>query len=97
MKIQETKVMMKIPKRVIIKACYDADIIDNYTPCFSSRSLFVTPPDRSSLMLDFLNFIEDNDLMFDVPSNGSFPQAKLVHPFLSCSSRQMNANSDTVI
>ncbi|KAF6152984.1 hypothetical protein GIB67_021589 [Kingdonia uniflora] len=83
--IQEPKVMMKSPKRVIMKACYDADIIDDYTSCFSPRSLFAAPPDRSSLMLDSLDFVEDNDLLFDVPSNGPFPQAELLHPFSSCS------------
>ncbi|KAF6169293.1 hypothetical protein GIB67_013723 [Kingdonia uniflora] len=65
--------MMKSPKRVIMKACYDAVIINNYTSCFSSRSLFAAPLDRSSRMLNSLEFVEDNDLLFDVPSNGSFP------------------------
>ncbi|KAF6161858.1 hypothetical protein GIB67_002568 [Kingdonia uniflora] len=75
--------MMKYPKRLIMKACNDADIIDNYTPCFSSRSLFATPLDRSSLMLDSLDFVKDNDLLFDVPSNGSVPQEELLYRFSS--------------
>ncbi|KAF6166790.1 hypothetical protein GIB67_005666 [Kingdonia uniflora] len=96
-KIQEPKVMMMSLKRVIIKACYDAGIIDNYISYFSSRSLFATLPDRSSLILDSLDFVEDNDLMLDVPSNGFFSEEELLHPFSSCSLQKINANSDTVI
>ncbi|KAF6152877.1 hypothetical protein GIB67_011348, partial [Kingdonia uniflora] len=62
-------------------------IINNYTSCFSSRSLFAAPPDRSSLILDSLDFIEEYGPLFYVPSNGSFPQEELLDPFSSCSSR----------
>ncbi|KAF6172142.1 hypothetical protein GIB67_029560 [Kingdonia uniflora] len=70
-----------------MKTSYDANIIDNYTSCFSLRSLFAAPPYRSSLMLDSLDFVDENILLFDVPSIGSFPQEELLHPYSSCSSR----------
>ena len=57
--------------------------IDNEGSSFSPRSLFALPTDGGSLELDSLNFgdeISDHDLLLDVPSNSSFPQAELLHP-----------------
>ncbi|CAN6486830.1 unnamed protein product [Victoria cruziana] len=49
--------------------------------CFSPRSLFVSPLDRSSVTLDSLQFLDDSsdqDLLLDVPSNVSLQQAELL-------------------
>ncbi|XP_039025285.1 GATA transcription factor 26-like [Hibiscus syriacus] len=75
---------LKSPKRGIMKAAYEnKELIDNDGSCFSPRSLFALPPDGSSLVLDSLSFVDecsDQDLLLDVPPNGSFPQAELLHP-----------------
>ncbi|XP_058104080.1 GATA transcription factor 26-like [Magnolia sinica] len=63
-----------------VKESHRAKDIDNDGSCFSPRSLFAFPPDRS--LLDSLQFTDDSsdqDLLFDVPSNTSFPQAELLH------------------
>ena len=65
--------------------CEGKEVIEEGS-CFSPKSLFALPPDGSSLMLDSFNFVEgssDQDLLLEVPSNGSFPQAELLHPTLS--------------
>ncbi|XP_077237415.1 GATA transcription factor 26-like [Tasmannia lanceolata] len=75
----ELKGMMRSPKRV---HSYDTNDVDNEVSCFSPRSLFAFSPDTSSIMLDSLQFTDDScdqALLFDVPSNGSFPQAELLH------------------
>ncbi|KAL4324199.1 hypothetical protein GQ457_11G021910 [Hibiscus cannabinus] len=78
---------LKSPKRVVMKAsCENKDLIDNDGSCFSPRSLFNLPPDGSSLVLDSLHFVDESSdqyLLLDVPPNGSFPQAELLHPVLS--------------
>ena len=70
-----------------MKATYEnKELIENDGSCFSPRSLFALPPDGSSLVLDSLHFVDessDQGLLLDVPSNGSFPQAELLHPTLS--------------
>jgi len=75
---------MKSPKRIVMKATYEnKELIDNDGSCFSPRSLFALPPDGSSLMLDSLHFVDessDQDLLLDIPSNGSFAQAELFYP-----------------
>ncbi|XP_039060384.1 GATA transcription factor 26-like isoform X1 [Hibiscus syriacus] len=75
---------LKSPKRGIVKATYgNKEHIESDGSCFSPRSLFALPPDDSSLMLDSLHFVDecsDQDLLLDVPPNGSFPQAELLHP-----------------
>jgi hypothetical protein len=98
--LAEVKTMMKCPKRVIMKASYEnKEVIDNDGSCFSPRSLFALPPDGSSLMLDSLHFVEENsdqDLLLDVPSNGSFPQAELLHPALSFGAQQASTSSSSI-
>ncbi|KHG02963.1 GATA transcription factor 26 -like protein [Gossypium arboreum] len=88
---------LKSPKRVIMKAsCENKELIDNDGSCFSPRSLFALPSDRSSLMLDSLHFVDessDQDLLLDVPSNGSFPQAELLHPALSFGQQASTSSS----
>ncbi|KAG6780690.1 hypothetical protein POTOM_013558 [Populus tomentosa] len=82
-KFSEVK-LMKSPKRIIMKATYEnKELTDNDGSCFSPRSLFALPPDGSSLMLDSLHFVDessDQDLLLDIPSNGSFAQAELFYP-----------------
>ncbi|XP_068649969.1 GATA transcription factor 26-like [Aristolochia californica] len=59
----------------------DTKDTDNEGSCFSPRSLFAFPPDRSSCMLDSWQFTDESseqDLLFDVPSNAYFPQAELL-------------------
>ncbi|KAJ4842736.1 hypothetical protein Tsubulata_050596 [Turnera subulata] len=89
--------MMKSPKRIIMKTTYESkDLIDNDGSCFSPRSLFALPPDGGSLMLDSLHFVEessDQDLLLDVPSNGSFPQAELLHPSMSFGQQASTSSS----
>lgn len=88
---------LKSPKRVIMKTTYEnKELIDNDGSCFSPRSLFALPPDGSSLMLDSLHFVDessDHDLLLDVPSNGSFPQAELLHPTLSFGQQASTSSS----
>ncbi|MBA0796631.1 hypothetical protein Gohar_007382 [Gossypium harknessii] len=88
---------LKSPKRVIMKAsCENKEPIDNDGSCFSPRSLFALPSDGSSLMLDSLHFVDessDQDLLLDVPSNGSFPQAELLHPALSFGQQASTSSS----
>lgn len=77
------KTIMKSPKGVMMKASYEQrELADNDGSCFSPRSLFALPPDNSSLVLDAFNSAEssDQDLLLDVPSNSSFPQAELLLP-----------------
>lgn len=67
----EMKTIMRSPKRIITKISYNP------------KSLFPLPPDASSHLLDSFNFVEessDQDLLLEVPSNNSFPQAELLHP-----------------
>lgn len=73
---------MKSPKRPSMKASYEQkELMDNDGPGFSPRSLFALPPDHSSLMLDSLKYADetgDQDILLDVPSHTSFPQAELL-------------------
>lgn len=65
---------MKSPKRVVSKGSYENK--ENDGSCFSPKCLFALPPDSSSPALES----SDQDLLLDVPSNGSFPQAELLLP-----------------
>lgn len=75
---------MKSPKRVSMKASYEhKELMDNDGTCFSPRSLFALPPDSTSLVLDSFRFADENsdqDLLLDVRSHSSFPQAELLFP-----------------
>lgn len=66
-----------------IKAsCEGKEVAEEGSNC-SPRSLFALPGDGSLCMLDSLNFVaesSDQDLLLEVPSNSSFPQAELLHP-----------------
>lgn len=57
---------------------------DSDSSCFSPKSLLAVPYDGNSLMLGSLHFCDENseqDLLLDVPSNNSFMQAELLHPY----------------
>ncbi|XP_020574435.1 GATA transcription factor 26-like isoform X2 [Phalaenopsis equestris] len=58
------------------------DFLDNEGSCFSPRSLFASPPDRSS-MLQFTDDGSDQNLLLDVRCSTSFPDAELLyhHPW----------------
>ncbi|KAK9203396.1 hypothetical protein WN943_013650 [Citrus x changshan-huyou] len=96
-KFPEAKNIMKSPKRVTVKATYEnKEFMENDGSCFSPRSLFALPSDGSSLMLESLHFVDessDQDLLLDVPSNGSFPQAELLHPSLSFGQQASSSSS----
>ncbi|KAH7514256.1 hypothetical protein FEM48_Zijuj11G0069400 [Ziziphus jujuba var. spinosa] len=96
----EVKIMMKSPKRVIMKNSYEnKEVVDNDGSCFSPRSLFALPTDGSSFLLDSINFVEessDQDLLLDVPSHGSFAQAELLHPATSFGSQQASTSSSSI-
>lgn len=99
-KFPEVKIVMKSPKRAIMKSSYEKkEAIDNDGSCFSPRSLFALPPDGSSFLLESINFVEessDQDLLLDVPSHGSFAQAELLHPALSFGSQQASTSSSSI-
>lgn len=60
------------------------------SPSLGANSLFASPPERCSSFVfesigDFADEDSDSVLLFDVPSNLSFPQAELLHtPVLKC-------------
>ncbi|KAB2622816.1 GATA transcription factor 26-like [Pyrus ussuriensis x Pyrus communis] len=90
--------MMKSPKRIIMKGSYENKDLMDYDggSCFSPKSLFALPPDGSSFLMDSMNFVDessDQDLLLDVPSNGSFAQAELLHPAMSFGAPQATSSS----
>ncbi|CAN1195572.1 GATA transcription factor 26 [Linum perenne] len=108
-RIPEMKMMMRSPKRSVVKTGYmTSELTDNETSYFSPKSLFALPPEGSSFLLeDSLNFIDeggsDQDILLDVPSNGSFPQAELLHqyhhhhhPALSSLGQQATTSSSSI-
>lgn len=93
----EVKTVMRSPKRVMMKASFEN--IDNDGSCFSPGSLFALPPDSSSLMLDSFHYGDeccDQDLLLDVPSNSSFPQAELLYPTSSFGTQHASTSSSSV-
>ncbi|KAI3940377.1 hypothetical protein MKW98_024784 [Papaver atlanticum] len=96
----EMKAMMKSPNRLVMKSSHEMkDPVEYDGSCFSPRSLFGFTPERSSLMLDCFHLADDSseqDLLFDVPTNGSFPQAELLHPSASFISQQASTSSSVI-
>ncbi|KAK6935105.1 ASX, DEUBAD domain [Dillenia turbinata] len=96
----EAKIPMKSPKKVIMKTSYEMkELADSDASCFSPRSLFALPSDSSSLKLDSFHFADessDQDLLLDVPSNSSFPQAELLHPSLSFGAQQASTSCSSI-
>lgn len=99
-KLSETRTAMKSPKRVMTKASVESkELVDSDGSCFSPRSLFALPSDGGSFTLESLHFDEDSsdqDLLLDVRSNSSFPQAELLHPPLSFGAQQASNSSSSV-
>ncbi|KAL3499723.1 hypothetical protein ACH5RR_038816 [Cinchona calisaya] len=95
-KFPGSKTVVKSPKRMMMKACYEQrEAMDNDGSCFSPRSLFALPPEKSSLVLESHNTAEnsDQDLLLDVPSNSSFPQAELLLPTSNFSAQASTISS----
>ncbi|CAK9184978.1 unnamed protein product [Ilex paraguariensis] len=96
-KFPGAKMIMKSPKRVIMKASYEhKELGENDGSCFSPKSLFAVPPDNSSLVLDSFHFADeysDQDLLLDVPSNSFFPQAELLIPTSSFGAQASTSSS----
>ncbi|KAI7743424.1 hypothetical protein M8C21_011275 [Ambrosia artemisiifolia] len=94
-----SKTAMKCPKRPSMKASYEhKETMENDGPGFSPRSLFALPPDHSTLMLDALKYADENsdqDLLLDVPSNNSFPQAELLLPNTSFAAATAQASTSS--
>ncbi|XP_019424541.1 PREDICTED: GATA transcription factor 26 isoform X1 [Lupinus angustifolius] len=92
----ELNTTMRSPKRVIANAgCEGKEVVEDGS-YFSPKSLFALPPDASSLLLDSLNFVDessDQDLLLEVPSNNSFPQAELLPPNLSFGAQASTSSS----
>ncbi|XP_022155526.1 GATA transcription factor 26-like [Momordica charantia] len=99
-KFSETKTTMKSPKRVMTKTSTESkELVDSDGSCFSPRSLFTLPSDGGSFTLESLHFdgeSSDQDLLLDVRSNSSFPQAELLHPTLSFGAQQASNSSSSV-
>ncbi|QCD91506.1 hypothetical protein DEO72_LG4g2472 [Vigna unguiculata] len=94
----EMNTEMRSPKKMITK--FDSEVKEGVEDgaCYSPKSLFTLPTDASSLMLDSLNFVEEineQDLLLEVPSNTSFPQAELLHPS-SSHGAQVSTSSSSV-
>ncbi|XP_060207435.1 GATA transcription factor 26-like isoform X2 [Lycium barbarum] len=84
-------ITMKSPKRVVMKSSYEQkEIIENDGSCFSPRSLFALPSENS---FRFANESSDQDLLLDVPSNSSFPQAELLLPTASFAAQASTGSS----
>ncbi|XP_057810110.1 GATA transcription factor 26 isoform X2 [Salvia miltiorrhiza] len=77
-----SKVMMKSPRRILMKSSYGKkEVLDRDDSFMSAKSLFSIQNDNGSSVLDTSHFEGENsdqDLLLDVPSNGSFPQAELL-------------------
>ena len=69
---------------------------ENDGSCFSPRSLFALPTDGSFEYLQFIERSSDQDLLLDVRSNNSFPQAELLHPTSRTGGRQASTCSSSV-
>lgn len=73
------------------------ELKDNDANCFSPKSLFALPPDSStSLMLDSFRFEDEScgqDLLLNVPSQSSFPQAELLLPTSSFGAQASTSSS----
>ncbi|XP_019423966.1 PREDICTED: GATA transcription factor 26-like [Lupinus angustifolius] len=87
---------MTTPKSVTVKAGCEGKEVAEDGSCFNAKSLFALPRDHSSHMMDSLNFEYENsdqDLLLDVPSNGFFPQAELLHPTASFDAQASTSSS----
>ncbi|KAI3453455.1 hypothetical protein Pfo_010118 [Paulownia fortunei] len=81
-KFSGAKAIMRSPRRVMMTSSYDQEeLIDKGCFFFSPKSLFSSHNDDGSQVLDSSHFVDESseqDLLLDVPSNSSFPQAELL-------------------
>ncbi|KAL1548964.1 GATA transcription factor 26-like [Salvia divinorum] len=79
-----SKVMMKSPRRIIMKSSYgkkEVLVLDGDDSFMGAQSLFSVQNKNGSSVLGTSYFEGENsdqDLLLDIPSNGSFPQAELL-------------------
>ncbi|KAK4489176.1 hypothetical protein RD792_004970, partial [Penstemon davidsonii] len=96
-KFAGTEVIMKSPRRIIVKSSYDhKELIEKNDSFFGEKSqLFSWQNDNNSIMLRSSHFDEESceqDLLVDVPYNSSFPQAELLLVEASTSSSSVYPN-----
>ncbi|XP_057761526.1 GATA transcription factor 26 [Arachis stenosperma] len=92
----ELKTMMRSPKGMTIKIGSEGNEVVEDGSCYSPKSLFALPPDAASLLQVSSNFVEessDHDVLVEVPSNSSFPQAELLHPTSSFGAQASTSSS----
>jgi len=90
------KTTMRSPKRVIIKPICEGKEVVEEGSSFSPKSLFALPHGVGDLhVLDSFNYVGESseDLLLDVPSNSSFPQAELLLPTLSYGAKVCTTSS----
>ncbi|KAL2348205.1 hypothetical protein Fmac_002205 [Flemingia macrophylla] len=91
----EFKTIMRSPKSVITKVgCEGREVVED-GGCYSPKRLFALPP-AASFLLDSLNFVDestDQDLLLEMPSNTSFPEAEFLHPTLSLVAQASTSSS----
>ncbi|KAK8471449.1 hypothetical protein PHAVU_003G224500 [Phaseolus vulgaris] len=95
-KFSEMKTTMRSPKRVIIKPICEGKEVVEEGSSFSPKSLFALPHGVGDLhVLDSFNYVGESseDLLLDVPSNSSFPQAELLLPTLSYGAKVCTTSS----
>ncbi|XP_074269237.1 GATA transcription factor 26 isoform X2 [Silene latifolia] len=99
----EAKCTMKSPERTILKVDYKKKApLQDEMPYFipTPKNVFAFPGGGGGghLMLDSMHCEDeasDQDLLLEVPSNGSFPQAELLCPASSYVSQQASASSSS--
>ncbi|XP_028772896.1 GATA transcription factor 26 [Neltuma alba] len=92
----ELKSTVKSPQRVIMRAGSEGKEVFGDGSCFSPKGLLALPTDGSPQMLDSFNFVDessDQDLLLEVRSNSSFPEAELLHPALRFGTQPSNSSS----
>ncbi|ONK55608.1 uncharacterized protein A4U43_UnF1060 [Asparagus officinalis] len=98
LKFSEPDSAMRSPKRLASSVFDVEDFVDNDGTCFSPRTIFATPPERSSSLLCSLQFTDDNSdhgLLLDVPSSSSFPEAELL--YYTSNPKRNNSSSESRI
>ncbi|XP_011070264.1 GATA transcription factor 26 [Sesamum indicum] len=96
-KLSGDNATMGSPRRIIMTPNYDQkELIDKGCSFFSPKRLFSSHNDDSSQVLDSTHFADESseqDLLLDVPSNGSFPQAELLLPSSSFGAQASTSSS----
>ncbi|KAL0446384.1 UNVERIFIED_CONTAM: GATA transcription factor 26 [Sesamum latifolium] len=96
-KLSGDNATMGSPRRIMVTSNYDQkELIDKGCSFFSPKRLFSSHNDDSSQVLDSTHFADESseqDLLLDVPSNGSFPQAELLLPSSSFGAQASTSSS----